>query len=1698
MNQKKYKEYYSGFEDDGYKVAIKEVIKLEGNVKKLLEKYPQLEDGRYKYSALVAKIVERLKGRLGFNYDHLGDITRHIIEEGQKGLHDPKTGLTVLPRNKQDIENLLELARYTEEPERRFSLVVLALGSTVIRGSEVSISLFDELFKPESLFSKLTFSRKKDATSWTGLLGRLRGDYGALRRKFINPFEKIDTQTLLRNLEKMLQGRDISESSIVVKILEQLYPHFKGDTQKCSQELQKQRQRNMQNEEDVINHLVNEALHGDFYMSDIQELIDLKAEERAINKLKKVVLDGTQEEKLRSRAINLLREFGSQLALKALQEAFPEVTDLGDRKHILYALGCMKDSSAVPMLKEVLVDESSGCRLEAAVALALLGDSSAVDVLKEFLKDNDDSKRRSAVHHLSGMYRSEIKDPSIIPDLIRMLKEDESVKVRDSVVDALAYLGVVSAIEDLKAILGDKTEDTSLRSSVAKALGNIGSSSTEGYVAIDSAVSTLERVFLDKSEKPRLQKQAEIALVRIGSTRTLRILEEQLFKGKDVVESLQDYAEPALVMPIFKKVLNTPTVSKKIKEKARIALAQLGDEDSIRILIDEFHKEEEEYSRQDKGSEVRRALWRIEDKSYLPFLIEILSDEKQKEVHSGAVEALGNIKDPSVIPLLVEIVTKEDAEPRARSECVISLMKIGTPEAIEIVKQLLVESKFSNVRYSAARHLDEEEYPNVIPFLREALKDEDFDVRQAAAQSLAGLGDESALYKIRDPVPSSDRDIFDIYDFSSWVEEEVEYINLADRVGILNNAVLKEIAEPFSQIGDYTYHEMYAEGITKVLDTIRNVPGSDSAKRKEMAYVFASEILQGSHFRADENIFILEWLLAHMGDELKRKDEFWATLEDKIIAENKDMEDYFEYRGNIRKILRVFSSYPEVGEKGVKLCLRLLSQSKFRVDTNETLIEWLQENINEEAGNDQEIWREFRTRAVKDIVRIKDGEEYKKGVTEILKIFEQYPQQKSTTGAGLCIDLLLRSKFGFEENQFLVEWVGENAKENPQGVKREMVIQLNQIARDFEAHYQMKPILPCLSGKNWLTSLVEKELISDFTSKYVLNEESKRQAVGYMIRINNRLGKIMSLIPETQITSKEVPTATWTAGELAQETLGQMIRKPIDWIIFLGLMASWIVALKTEAEYRSVRKETKEIAEEVLTEIVNSAKEDEVASDVFWEKIGDRFIDKLRTDVDMLENKRLEEFLEKFEEASDNERKLFTLLLLGFGREDVLLSSENLLRTIVHNTPVGMFKKYGRAIRGKEKTKQMLERQELWQEAKERLEDSHLMADNMPVALFFDTLVDLFSGIEDESEQERGLPGWARTWQGGNPAVEALGKKFEEALKKMSPDRGGEFKEHKRYVAGDDIRDLDWKVLGKTDKLYIKQKESKESIPVIIGVDVSTSMTVDRDKLKKTAEAAYLLGEVAKANGNEVGYVLFSDDVVRYFPAKGSGATLPALQEILNMPKEGAGKTSITKLLAYLSGIRRDALGKRVFCLVSDFADSGFEQDLKAFVANNKTLGINVASEGEVMGNLQRVFDNERDVARKEMFRGKYVTVRPEDKADQSINQLLGGSSPARSRLSNGSQRTMINNSSNTLTQGDSAMMSDVGGIDFNPAHLNLQIKRDGKGVPLPVHQQDIENIQIEGLTPVIINITPATYQHLPFLSRESEEESEGQLSYLR
>ena len=51
-----------------------------------------------------------------------------------------------------------------------------------------------------------------------------------------------------------------------------------------------------------------------------------------------------------------------------------------------------------------------------------------------------------------------------------------------------------------------------------------------------------------------------------------------------------------------------------------------------------------------------------------------------------------------------------------------------------------------------------------------------------------------------------------------------------------------------------------------------------------------------------------------------------------------------------------------------------------------------------------------------------------------------------------------------------------------------------------------------------------------------------------------------------------------------------------------------------------------------------------------------------------------------------------------------------------------------------------------------------------------------------------------------------------------------EFAEHRQYVPGDETRHLDWKVYGRTDKLYLKQCQQETNLDIVLLVDASGSM----------------------------------------------------------------------------------------------------------------------------------------------------------------------------------------------------------------------------------------------------------------------------------
>ncbi|HMJ63798.1 MAG TPA: DUF58 domain-containing protein [Candidatus Binatia bacterium] len=155
-----------------------------------------------------------------------------------------------------------------------------------------------------------------------------------------------------------------------------------------------------------------------------------------------------------------------------------------------------------------------------------------------------------------------------------------------------------------------------------------------------------------------------------------------------------------------------------------------------------------------------------------------------------------------------------------------------------------------------------------------------------------------------------------------------------------------------------------------------------------------------------------------------------------------------------------------------------------------------------------------------------------------------------------------------------------------------------------------------------------------------------------------------------------------------------------------------------------------------------------------------------------------------------------------------------------------------------------------------------------------------------------------------------------------SPYRGFavEFAQHREYSHGDDTRHLDWKVLGRTDRYYIKQYEQETNYVANILLDGSESMRYGSGKLTKlhygkmlAACLAYLILHQRDA----VAVGLFDTTMRDYSPRTDSKATIHSLVSRLAAfePKEQ------TNIAAVLHDMARQIRRKGIVIIISDFFD---------------------------------------------------------------------------------------------------------------------------------------------------------------------------------
>jgi uncharacterized protein (DUF58 family) len=144
-----------------------------------------------------------------------------------------------------------------------------------------------------------------------------------------------------------------------------------------------------------------------------------------------------------------------------------------------------------------------------------------------------------------------------------------------------------------------------------------------------------------------------------------------------------------------------------------------------------------------------------------------------------------------------------------------------------------------------------------------------------------------------------------------------------------------------------------------------------------------------------------------------------------------------------------------------------------------------------------------------------------------------------------------------------------------------------------------------------------------------------------------------------------------------------------------------------------------------------------------------------------------------------------------------------------------------------------------------------------------------------------------------------------------------EFVQHREYVAGDDLRHLDWKVWSKTDRYYIKQYEEETNLRSTLVVDVSESMHYGRGALNKYAYAstvAACLGYLLLHQQDSAGLITFDSEVRQIVPSRSGQLHIDALVKALDVSRPRA-KTDLEKILRRVA---ESVSGRGMIILVSD------------------------------------------------------------------------------------------------------------------------------------------------------------------------------------
>lgn len=148
--------------------------------------------------------------------------------------------------------------------------------------------------------------------------------------------------------------------------------------------------------------------------------------------------------------------------------------------------------------------------------------------------------------------------------------------------------------------------------------------------------------------------------------------------------------------------------------------------------------------------------------------------------------------------------------------------------------------------------------------------------------------------------------------------------------------------------------------------------------------------------------------------------------------------------------------------------------------------------------------------------------------------------------------------------------------------------------------------------------------------------------------------------------------------------------------------------------------------------------------------------------------------------------------------------------------------------------------------------------------------------------------------------------------------QGSEFADYKPYVAGDDLRAIDWNVYRRFGRLFVRVFEERQDLPVYFLVDVSDSMFAEKPaRIDAALKTTLGLAAIALAQHDSVSLLPFASQLsLAAHALSGKHVVIRVARQLASY--EAAGSTALVSAIEQLSAMKQR---RGLLVLVSDFFD---------------------------------------------------------------------------------------------------------------------------------------------------------------------------------